>query len=51
MAFAGCNELQPSLRVLPIIFGLLRSYFYFEYHRLSGDRQNIGEGFLRLKKR
>ena len=51
MASAGYNEPQPSLRVLPIIFGLLRNYFYFEYHRLSGNPQNIGEGFLRLKKR
>jgi len=49
MAFAGYNEPLPLLRVLPIIFGLLRNYFYFEYHRLSGGPKNIGEGFLRLK--
>jgi hypothetical protein len=51
MASAGYNEPRPSLSVLPIIFGLLRSYFYFEYYRPSGNLQNIGEGFLRLKKR
>ncbi len=48
MASAGYNDPQPSLRVLPIIFGLLRSYFYFSYHRMSSDPQNIVEGFRRL---
>jgi hypothetical protein len=36
------NERLPSLLVLPIIFGLLRNYFYFGYHRLVGDPKHRG---------